>query len=323
MARKDKKRPPADAGDPRDRRITPADIQAKEFRESFRGYNEHEVDEFLDLVTEEFARLTAETKRLQEQLDFRQTLPLGAEAEEVLRRARDEAERIVAEARSRASVMGGSAAGMTAMGAFPALPPEAVDMIDRYLGRERDFLRSLASTVQAHMEAVKADTKAAREMATGAPGAEESTSTPFPADLPEALPAEPEAMSGDEPSVDEPSTGEVETDDGDESPAESEGTGSGGVFEAAGSWGTDQESADEAGRLDADGPPTMQWGGASNADPSGSVEFERGGSSNEPAAPRSSVGVRTGAADELQPASPPEDDAGEDRSLKELFWGED
>src|ERR671931_409312 len=109
MARKDRKRSPADTGDPRDRRVTPADIQAKEFRESFRGYNEHEVDEFLDLVTEEVARLTAETKRLQEQLDFRQTVPLGADAEEVLRRARDEAERIVAEARARAAVVGGTA----------------------------------------------------------------------------------------------------------------------------------------------------------------------------------------------------------------------
>ncbi len=36
------------AGPVETRRITPMDIQQMEFRNAFRGYNEREVDEFLD-----------------------------------------------------------------------------------------------------------------------------------------------------------------------------------------------------------------------------------------------------------------------------------
>ena len=32
--------------------ITPIEIQNKEFRRTFRGYNEEEVDEFLKIITE-------------------------------------------------------------------------------------------------------------------------------------------------------------------------------------------------------------------------------------------------------------------------------
>ena len=35
------------------RRITPVDIQQKEFRVAMRGYHEQDVDQFLDDVTEE------------------------------------------------------------------------------------------------------------------------------------------------------------------------------------------------------------------------------------------------------------------------------
>lgn len=46
-------------------RITPLDIHNKEFSRSFRGYNEDEVDEFLDLVVAEFERLIRENEELQ------------------------------------------------------------------------------------------------------------------------------------------------------------------------------------------------------------------------------------------------------------------
>src|SRR2546428_6916462 len=89
------------------RHITPVDIQQKEFRVAMRGYHEQDVDQFLDDVTEEVARLYAENKRLREELEFVGTKRLdvaGAnEAEVVLRRARDEAERLLAEARARAA----------------------------------------------------------------------------------------------------------------------------------------------------------------------------------------------------------------------------
>ena len=40
--------------------ITPMDIHNKEFSRSFRGYNEDEVDQFLDEIVEEFERLYKE-----------------------------------------------------------------------------------------------------------------------------------------------------------------------------------------------------------------------------------------------------------------------
>lgn len=48
--------------------ITPQDIQNKEFREAFRGYNEDDVDTFLDVVAEEYGRVFAENQRLRIQL---------------------------------------------------------------------------------------------------------------------------------------------------------------------------------------------------------------------------------------------------------------
>jgi DivIVA domain-containing protein len=48
--------------------LTPLDIQHKEFTKAMRGYAMHEVDTFLDQVTEEFTRLQDENARLREQL---------------------------------------------------------------------------------------------------------------------------------------------------------------------------------------------------------------------------------------------------------------
>src|SRR5688572_3906883 len=48
--------------------VSPQDIQDKEFREAFRGYNEDDVDTFLDEVAVEFARLFQENQRMKVQL---------------------------------------------------------------------------------------------------------------------------------------------------------------------------------------------------------------------------------------------------------------
>ncbi|MCA1834260.1 MAG: DivIVA domain-containing protein [Actinomycetota bacterium] len=44
--------------------LTPQEIQTREFREAFRGYNQDDVDEFLDAIAEEFGRVSAEGQRL-------------------------------------------------------------------------------------------------------------------------------------------------------------------------------------------------------------------------------------------------------------------
>jgi DivIVA domain-containing protein len=47
--------------------LTPLDIQHKEFTKAMRGYAMHEVDTFLDQITEEFTRLQDEIARLRDQ----------------------------------------------------------------------------------------------------------------------------------------------------------------------------------------------------------------------------------------------------------------
>ena len=45
-------------------RITPKDIQEVEFRLAFRGYNERDVDAFLDRVTEDLAAYLEEARAI-------------------------------------------------------------------------------------------------------------------------------------------------------------------------------------------------------------------------------------------------------------------
>lgn len=48
--------------------LTPLDIHNKEFRRTFRGYSEQEVDEFLDEVVREFELLLKENASLKDQI---------------------------------------------------------------------------------------------------------------------------------------------------------------------------------------------------------------------------------------------------------------
>ncbi|HHU63843.1 MAG TPA: DivIVA domain-containing protein [Clostridiales bacterium] len=50
--------------------LTPMDIHNKEFSRSFRGYNEDEVDEFLDQVVIDFERLYKENMEYKERLEL-------------------------------------------------------------------------------------------------------------------------------------------------------------------------------------------------------------------------------------------------------------
>jgi DivIVA domain-containing protein len=55
--------------------LTPLDIQHKEFTKAMRGYAMHEVDTFLDQITEEFTRLQDEIARLRDQAANAQAQP--------------------------------------------------------------------------------------------------------------------------------------------------------------------------------------------------------------------------------------------------------
>jgi DivIVA domain-containing protein len=169
---------PAEAGG----RITPADVQQVEFRLAFRGYNERDVDAFLDRVTEDLAVYIEEGRRATSgslgdggivpapgATDAGASVVADArvEAERILANAREEAARIVREAEARAA-----AAGM------PAGDPRA--SVAPFLSTEREFLQALGTLVQGHAEEVKQmvlDLRARTEQA-----AAKAAGSPSPAD---------------------------------------------------------------------------------------------------------------------------------------------
>jgi len=169
-------------------RLTPIDVQQKEFRLAFRGYNERDVDEFLDLVTEELAAYVEENRRLQDQDGMAGfTSPSGGiethvsrEAEEILARARAKAAAIVRDAEERAAAIIGPAAAGTG---------DHRAMIGPFLSREREFLQSLGQLVQEHAETVRRMVKVAKNRAASAePAATEALDG---AEEPEVIPIEP------------------------------------------------------------------------------------------------------------------------------------
>lgn len=94
--------------------LTPLDIHNREFKKGFRGYNETEVDDFLDEIIKDFEALIKENGQLKDemaqlksQLDHYRGLETTLQsvlvvaqgtAEEVRANARKEAELILAEA---------------------------------------------------------------------------------------------------------------------------------------------------------------------------------------------------------------------------------
>jgi DivIVA domain-containing protein len=105
-------------------RITPQDVQQKEFRVARfgAGYRMREVDEFLDQVTDAMSALVAESERLRQ-----------------------------------GSADPGLASGRPS--APPSLPPSADDAgltaVDAFLRREKGFLQDLGGLVQAHAEELR------------------------------------------------------------------------------------------------------------------------------------------------------------------------
>jgi DivIVA domain-containing protein len=209
---------PAPAAPPRT--ISPLDIQQKEFRTSrFSGYRMRDVDEFLDQLTETVSSLLEENGRLRSQVGAQPMVgspdldDVARQADEIIQRARDEASRIVAEAREGSGIVAGA-------GAARAVAPGEAAAVSAFLLREREFLQSLAGLVQGHAEGVKAMAKRARaaapatEAAGSAPAAEppppmaappeseiepgDATQPPPDLDRTQALPAE-EPIRVDEP----------------------------------------------------------------------------------------------------------------------------
>ncbi len=151
--------------------LTPSHIQQKEFRVSrFGGYKMRDVDEFLDEVTDSMTALTAEVERLRQRGGSPPVVGVpdlddtARQSDEIIGRAREQAARIVAEARQAVATSTGDAAS-----------PQGRAAVAGFLSEEREFLQSLAGLVQRHAETVKEMARAARDAsATKAPDAAEA-----------------------------------------------------------------------------------------------------------------------------------------------------
>ena len=154
-------------------RITPEEVQQVEFRLAFRGYNERDVDAFLDRITEGLSSYLEELERLR--LVGGQPLQAVAgstdDAAAVVARARVEADEIVRRANEQA-------AGIRA--AAGAGSGDARGVVAPFLNREREFLQGLGGLVQAHAEEIKQMVLAIRERAeaSSVPDAARSAATP-------------------------------------------------------------------------------------------------------------------------------------------------
>jgi DivIVA domain-containing protein len=146
---------PTPQGQPRV--VTPEEIQHQEFGVSrFGGYRMRDVDEFLDQLTASTQALQAENERLRAGggpiLGTPDLDEVNRQADEIVQRAREEAQRILADASARTTVGAGAIAA-----------PEDRAAVDAFLTQERDFLQSLAALVQGHAETVKAMARRARQ----------------------------------------------------------------------------------------------------------------------------------------------------------------
>jgi len=192
-------------------RISPADIQRQEFGVSrFGGYRMRDVDEFLDRLTQSTEVLLAENDRLRSGaspiVGTSDLAEVDRQADEILRRAREEAARIVESARNQHAAM--------SVGPIDDTQRAAVDA---FLTQERAFLQSLAALVQGHAESVKAMAKRSRQQADRPAVTDEEeadASEPEPARAPADI-SLPEAADEDEDAGD-PSSEPEASGPGDE-----------------------------------------------------------------------------------------------------------
>jgi DivIVA domain-containing protein len=171
-------------------RLSPMDIQQKEFGTTRvgGGYRMRDVDEFLDELTTSMTALVEENRRLREQVGSGTMIgapdldDVSRQADETIRRARDEAAQIIRDAQAAAAVAGAAGHGAGVTDADRA-------QISAFLLREREFLQGLAGLVQGHAVAVKGMVKDARAKSAPTAPAPAPASTPAPSAGTEAAPA--------------------------------------------------------------------------------------------------------------------------------------
>lgn len=172
--------------------LTPEDIHNKEFTRAFRGYNELEVDAFLDELEVEVASMLSENTDLRERLASAAAAPASpaqaapSESEEMIRRtlllaqrtsdetiaaAQGEAQRMVASAREQAQAVTSQAQAQAAAAVsdLDRRKRELEAQIDGLRAFEREYRTRLKAYLETQLRDL--DTRGGATAAGPAPGA--------------------------------------------------------------------------------------------------------------------------------------------------------
>lgn len=309
-------------------RLSPVDVQQVQFRRALRGYEEQEVDDFLDRVTEELTRLLDERRALTERAGQLPTIrvqsagdaaAVSRQAEELVAQARERAESIVREAQQRAAEIVRDAEARAAGGRAPAAPATGSGPgVAGFVTKEREFLQQLASLVQGHAQTVREMVASARESGAAAPGGAGAPQAAAPSAGSSPGPGTGSSSAGAAASSRAPSTGGSVGGAGVAPPSGSGGSGEGGARPGQQQSGP---STPAAGDRDSEGS------GSSTAQAQVRVPDLAGSAQrSEPVAGSAPMSRRIEVAGPPQPKPPsgtPSAAGGDDASLRELFWGED
>jgi len=212
--------------------LTPMEIHEHQFKKSFRGYNENEVDDFLDRVVDDFEKLLRENERLKNQIyaaekeleHFRKlektlndTLMMAQRtADEVISAARRNADELKENAARDCQIIRDNAALEAKQHIDSALVKRNAILAEyeKFVREKQAFLMKLRTILESELtitvqtiedlpkvdEAIKNVLPADVPAAESKPPAEEPEPIPEPVIKPEPVPAvKPEPVSEPEP----------------------------------------------------------------------------------------------------------------------------
>lgn len=192
--------------------LTPEDVRNRRFKTAFRGYDETEVDTFLDEVEVELTRLLGEQDTLRQRLQTAQAAPppqpVHSEAEEMLRRtlllaqrtadetvaeAKQEAERLTSTAREHAESMLRQAQeqAAAAISDLESRRQALEEHIEGLRAFEREYRTRLKAYLESQLRDLDGRGQPAGEGAPSIPPIGQPVAPPIPPFLTPAVPAEP------------------------------------------------------------------------------------------------------------------------------------
>jgi DivIVA domain-containing protein len=176
--------------------LTPEDVRNRRFKTAFRGYDEEEVDTFLDEVEVELTRLLGEGDTLRQRLEAAQNQPppqpVASEAEEMLRRtlllaqrtadetvagAQADAERIKTEAaeQAQATLQAAQAQAAASIGDLE----RRRQALEQHIEGLRAFEREYRTRLKAYLESQLRDLEGRQGAPAEAPAPAAPVATPY------------------------------------------------------------------------------------------------------------------------------------------------